>query len=166
WGETSANGGSSTAYDKDNAWLYSNKYTDASSNLTLEHDAAYTNWGDPWRMPTEDEARELIENCTTDWTTVNGVRGRKLTSRQNGNSIFLPAAGYHYGTSTSSVGNNGLYWDSTPRKNDVSRACSLGFNANGIGRAMDDRRICCPVRPVSKKYKINVVEKHKQSNNP
>jgi len=66
--------------------------------LDLEDDAAYLNWGDKWRMPTITEIQELLDNTTSEWTTQNGVYGRKFTSKSNGNAVFLPAAGYRYGS--------------------------------------------------------------------
>ena len=64
---------------------------DADGNLTAEYDVATANWGGSWRMPTLAEMKELINNCTWEWTTQNGVYGRKVTG-PNGNSIFLPLA--------------------------------------------------------------------------
>ena len=78
-----------------------------------QYDAATANWGGAWRMPTKAEQQELLSNCTWEWTTLNGVNGSKVTG-SNGNSIFLPAAGYRYGTSSSYVGSRGYYWSSTP----------------------------------------------------
>lgn len=49
--------------------------------------------GDLWRMPTLKEMEELINKCMWTWTTLNGVNGYKVVGL-NGNSIFLPAAGY------------------------------------------------------------------------
>ena len=66
---------------------------DNKSTLELTDDAAHVNWGGKWRMPTDDELCELISssNCTWTWTTQNGVNGYKVTSKKNGNSIFLSA---------------------------------------------------------------------------
>jgi hypothetical protein len=58
-------------------------------------DAANVNWGGNWRMPTAAEFDELINNCTIEKSTMNGVNGYLLTSKINGNSIFLPMAGYY-----------------------------------------------------------------------
>ena len=56
-------------------------------------DAAVVNWGGSWRMPTEEEMRELVDNCTWTWTSQNGVAG-SLATGPNGNSIFFPVGGY------------------------------------------------------------------------
>lgn len=66
---------------------------DNKTTLELEDDAAHVNWASAWRMPTVTELIELLNNCTWTWTTQKGVNGYKVTSKANGNSIFLPAAG-------------------------------------------------------------------------
>ena len=77
-------------------------------------DVAHVKWGGTWRMPTGGEILELVDkdNCTWTWTTQNGHKGYKVTSRKNGNSIFLPAAGWRYDTSHNSREEYGGYWGS------------------------------------------------------
>ncbi|MBQ5926152.1 MAG: fimbrillin family protein [Paludibacteraceae bacterium] len=70
-------------------------FIDNKTILDPEDDAATVNWGGAWRMPTTAEQQELIDNCTWDWTTQNGVEGHKVTG-PNGNSIFLPLTGYMF----------------------------------------------------------------------
>ena len=78
-------------------------YNGSADNLTeleLEDDAAYVNWGPEWRIPTQEQCQELVDNTTTVWTTVNGIYGRRMTSKMAGyedKSIFLPVAGGHGG---------------------------------------------------------------------
>lgn len=79
------------------------------------YDAATATLGDGWRMPTQDEMKDLITSCTWEWTTLNDVNGYIVTG-PNGNSIFLPAAGYRAGKQSWSVGSQGLYWSSCPSK--------------------------------------------------
>ena len=88
---------------------------DNKTTLELTDDAARVNWGGKWRMPTRAEQDELrdTDNCTWTWTTQNGVKGYKVTSKKNGNSIFLPAAGYRDGGSLNIVGSRGDYWSSS-----------------------------------------------------
>ncbi len=71
--------------------------------LELSDDAARAGWGDRWRTPTQKEIIELIEKATWTWKKVNGVNGHEIVG-PNGNSIFIPAAGYQNGTETFSVG--------------------------------------------------------------
>ena len=87
-----------------------------STSLTLEHDAAHVNMGGKWRMPTKAEFKELLDNCNVVWTddyNGTGVVGRIFTSKVNGNSVFIPAAGYCYNLSMISVGSGGLYWSAS-----------------------------------------------------
>lgn len=79
--------------------------------LDPEDDAAHVYWGGSWRMPTLAELKELYQNCTGVWTTQNSVNGVKLTSKKNGKSIFLPAAGQcRFKDGPYNVGYNGFYW--------------------------------------------------------
>ncbi|MBR5532185.1 MAG: T9SS C-terminal target domain-containing protein, partial [Bacteroidales bacterium] len=61
---------------------------DNKTTLELTDDAAHVNWGGNWRMPTKAEQDELrnTDNCTWEWTTLNGVEGYKVISKKNGNS--------------------------------------------------------------------------------
>ena len=82
---------------------------------------------DGLRMPTMDELDELRTQCTWTWTEQNGVNGYKVAG-PNGNSIFLPAAGFRNGASLSAVGSEGYYWSSTPYNyNDYCHAHFLFF---------------------------------------
>ena len=80
--------------------------------LDPEDDAAHVKLGGKWRMPTDEEWTELRTKCKWKWTTKGKRKGYKVTSKTNGNSIFLPAAG-RYGTRLLYVGENGFYWASS-----------------------------------------------------
>ena len=122
WGETEqkdvydwstykwCNGSSSTLTKYNNSSSYGT--VDNKKTLELADDAARANWGGAWRMPTDAEMTELREQCTWTWTTLNGVNGYKVTGT-NGNSIFLPAAGYRYDSSLYPAGIEGFYWSSS-----------------------------------------------------
>lgn len=71
---------------------------DSLTKLHPEDDVATAIWGSGWRMPTKNEWMELYDNCDWEWTrSYNGtcVAGYIGTSKTNGNTIFLPAAGYN-----------------------------------------------------------------------
>ena len=87
-------------------------FVDNKTELDPEDDAAYVNWGPSWRMPTTEQQCELYENCSSDWTTQNGVNGRLFTG-PNGNTMFLPAAGYRWCASLYDAGSWGYYWSRT-----------------------------------------------------
>ncbi len=100
-----------TKYCNNSSYGY-NGFTDNLTTLLPEDDAATANWGSGWRMPTKEEWQELYNNTTCTWTTQNGVNGRLFTA-VNGNSLFLPAAGYRGNSSLSYVGSYGSYWSSS-----------------------------------------------------
>lgn len=90
--------------------------SDGKTMLESSDDVAHNQWGGKWRMPTQAEFQELINNCYWYWTTYNGYSGYRITSNVSGyenNYIFLPAAGYREGTSRYSGGSYGYYWSMT-----------------------------------------------------
>ena len=107
WGEISTN----SDYTSSNCATYGKTMSDISGDA--QFDAARANWKGSWRMPTQGELEELKNNCTWDWTWKNGVMGFEVKGR-NGNSIFLPFAGYRNGLVLYKVGEFGYYWSSTP----------------------------------------------------
>lgn len=151
WGETTTKSNytesNSVTYGLSISELESRGIIDAAGNLTAAYDAATANWGEDWRMPTLDEMRELINECEWEWTYVNGVNGRLLTG-PNGNSIFLPAAGFRDGTSLSRAGSYGVYWSATPYSKNYS-AFDLYFYSGYCGWVGDGRYGGFTVRPVS-----------------
>ena len=151
WGETSPKSSctesNTSTYGLSTSTLQSRGIIDANGNLTAEYDAATANWGSAWRMPTLDETEELRNKCTWEWTTQNGVYGRKVTG-PSGNSIFLPAAGCRYDTSLFSVGLEGVYWSATPYSNSYN-AYDLYFRSGHYGWYGYSRYYGHTVRPVS-----------------
>ena len=123
WGETSPK----AEYTEENSLTYGKDMSDISGNP--QYDAATANWGGDWRMPTKEEMRELLNNCTWIWTTQNGVNGYNVKG-PNGNSVFLPAAGYRDGSSLYGAGGYGYYWSSAPNDYDDGDACGLYFDSS------------------------------------
>ena len=106
WGETSPK----DVYTEETYLYYgaanNRKLIDIGTEISrTEYDAARKQWGDDWRMPTEEELYELLSYCSWQWITINGINGYKVVG-PNGNSIFLPAAG----TSNSEHNECGYYW--------------------------------------------------------
>ena len=136
WGETEEKSGYNwSTYKYCNGSSNSlTKYCTSSSDGTVDNkttleasdDVATVKWGGNWRMPTRAEQQELINNCTWEWTTLNGVYGYRVTG-PNGNSIFLPAAGCRSGTEVSYQGSYGGYWSSSLGSSDGNSACGLYF---------------------------------------
>ena len=138
WGETVTKDTYywSTYFDTEDGGSTFKKYYNNGglTELLAEDDAATANWGSGWRMPSLDQIKELINSSytTTTWTTQNGIYGRKITSRSNGNSIFLPAAGYRNGTSFVDASGSGYYWSRSLDTYYSSKACSLSFNVGNV----------------------------------
>ena len=91
--------------------------------LDAEDDAASANWGGTWRMPTKKEQEELLNNCIWEWTSQNGKFGYKIISKINGNSIFLPAAGFFLDGNAQPGNCN--YWSSSVKIDSNSSAARL-----------------------------------------
>ncbi|MBQ7424154.1 MAG: hypothetical protein IJV19_05385 [Prevotella sp.] len=128
---------------------------DNKTILDLEDDAAYVNWGDKWHMPTIEQVEELIRNTTQEWITISDVYGAKFTSKTNGKSIFLPAAGYGEGylgeVAYIDMAYYGHYWSSTLCQPNPQLARSFTiYGYDGIAFANTEGRIHgCTIRPVS-----------------
>ena len=145
WGETKRK----LFYTKNNSKTHGNQMNDIKGNS--QYDAARANWGGTWRLPTKAECQELLDKCTWTWTTQNGVKGSKVTG-PNGKSIFLPAAGCHFGLSlrNRNAGNSCNYWSSTPHVKFYNDAYDLNFFYYGGEDVYENyRRWGQSVRPVS-----------------
>ena len=114
-----------------------------SSSPTSGHDAARENWGGTWRMPTNTELEELCNKCDWTWTSQGGHDGYLVTSKINGKSIFLPAAGWRYGDEI------GLYWSSTLSSSSSNFARGLRFGDSYHNTGSYGRRDGQSVRPVT-----------------
>ena len=116
------------------------KMSDISGNPT--YDAATALWGKGWSMPTEADFKELMENCTWEYTTLGRVSGCKVISKINGNYIFFPIQFYQ---------DLARYWSSTPsayQGNYESQSLTIYKESISINSKMrgDDY----PIRPVTK----------------
>ena len=123
---------------------------DDKTTLESVDDAATAVWGSNWCMPTAEQFEELINpNYTTStWTQQNGLYGRLITSRQNGNSIFLPAAGYMKDGSLSSSGTGGYYATSSLYEDDCDYNHSLNFGSSSVTMSQTYRCYGQSIRPV------------------
>ena len=137
---------SKAEYTEENSITYGEEMNDISGNP--QYDAARANWGGRWRMPREYEMEELIAYCEWEWTQMNGVNGYKVIGH-NGKSIFLPAAGGRHGSSLSSAGSYGGYWNSTPHVYGAGNAYSLDFGNGGLKVTNSTRYDGLSVRPVA-----------------
>ena len=116
-------------------------------NIDMAHDAARVNMGEPWQMPTEEQIKELFDNCNWVRKTINGINGYLVTSKINGNVIFFPASGLGHGTTWNYRGSFGYYWSSSWYSARYAR--SLYFYPSGVDpQDTNDRYGGFAVRPV------------------
>ena len=139
WGETAAKSDYSrgtyrhakgdqdqlTKYCNDPDYGY-NEFVDTRTILRSEDDAATQALGDGVRTPTKDEWEELLNHTTAKWVMCDDEEGLLLTSA-NGNSLFLPAAGYRDGSSLLGAGTGGVYCSSSLNTDGPDDACNFYF---------------------------------------
>ena len=150
WGETKEK----TSYTMNNYKYYnssSHKYDFLGEEISgTSYDVAHVKWGDGARMPTAEEVDELIARCTLKYGTYNGIEGDYVIG-PNGNIIFLPLAGYWYGSSLNDRNLFGFYWSGTYNDYDNSSSYCLG-NIGGYGNwYLMTRYYGQSVRPVKDK---------------
>lgn len=127
----------------------SNNYGAVDNLTTLEaiDDAATAVLGNGARIPTKDEWLELMDNTIAEWTSMNGVYGRKFTA-SNGNSIFLPAAGRRSSSELDYAGDYGIYWSASLIEDLPNRAWRFIFYSEDQSMSNCRRGNGPSVRPV------------------
>lgn len=157
WGET---GKKETYFWSDylfgNGALHSiSKYntTDGKTELDTEDDAATVILGRGWQIPTRAQLLELVNSqyTTVEWTAINGVNGHLITSKENGNSIFLPATGDIVGAAAIGVGTYGKYWSCTlnfGKNTNIEDACILHTLQYGCAASNSLRYEGLCIRPI------------------
>ncbi len=139
WGDVSTKGNyvgrTCETYDLDIIALKMDDYLNTRNVLSANYDAAAQILGENWRIPSGEQALELINNCKWEWINNyenSGVNGRLGISKINGASIFLPAAGYAHNSDTLMDGDNGGYWTGSPNMHASNRAWSIAFDTHVI----------------------------------
>ena len=168
WGET-AEKPDDTYYDWESYLVFKGIGTDDASrdaalsrlydsNLILksESDVASVEWGGSWRMPTVKEFEELLEKCTwemvpSDYDSWSGDTpgGWKVTSKINGKSIYIPAAGQRTNMSLDKdKGRQAYYW--TSERDPDGELFAFGFGRFKNVPSWISQYVCmgCTVRPV------------------
>ena len=121
---------------------------DNKAELEPEDDAAYVNWGPSWRTPTIDQMQELIDNCTWEKTTIHGVWCQVITG-PNGNTMYLPVAGYRNDAAYAGAGDMCCYWSRTLLYlSSPVIASSLRTIVTDVSCGTDARYKGCSVRAV------------------
>ena len=147
WGETEEK----ATYNWD-TYIYCdgsmNTCQDIGSDIAgTSYDVAHVKWGGSWVMPSLDQILELEDNCTYEWTTLNGIKVGKFTGN-NGGTIFLPVAGSRWGGDLYSADSYGTYWSSTQVTSYVGDAIDLGFDSGSAYFGYWNRGGGRKVRPV------------------
>ena len=118
-------------YDADGKFI-----GDGKGVLEVADDAAVANWGDKWVMPTLEQANELFDNTTMEFTELNGVMGCKFTSKTNGNFIFMPVSGTRLNDKLALSGGetgHGYIWTSTLLATHSGFVNFMTFDKNSSG---------------------------------
>ena len=126
---------------------------DNLTELLPEDDAATVNWGEEWQMPSIAQFEELINSnyTTIEDAKLNNVPGKRITSKSNGKSIFLPLPGWINGSSGSLDSNErGHYWTrsldtSTPKS---AQYCFMVYGYPILSSGSHERFCGLAVRPV------------------
>ena len=126
-------------------------FTDGKTQLEPADDAATVRLGAPWRMPTEAEAEELLAGCTWTKETINDIPCLRATSKANGKSIVICAAGLLSGTTNEARGTITTFWTSTLYSSECDRGLAfleLGKETFNPQVGYGFRFLGLPVRPV------------------
>ena len=124
-----------------------------------EYDIAQVKLGGNWKTPTDAQWTELRKKCLWTWTTQNGVNGYRVTSKTNGNSIFLPAGGVWKGRSLVDAGTGGVYWSQTAGGYEIGDendywyprgAWRINFDSQGVYRGSSSTEQGRTIRPVTR----------------
>lgn len=134
---------SMTKYCTDASWSYYGT-TDNIRVLQSQDDAATVNWGAGWRTPTKNQWEELGIYCEWKWI----INGYKVIG-DNGNSIFLPSAGYYLDYDSNQSGKWGNYWSSSLIEDAPYRAWCLTFSSHDYHIGDYRRRCGASVRAVT-----------------
>ena len=103
------------------------------------------------RMPTKAELEELLSlpnEWVENYNSISGLNGLVFTSKVNGNSLFIPAAGYCNGSGIYDVGSSCFLWSSSLSLDAPYRACDLSFNSDDIYMSYGNRYYGLSVRPI------------------
>ena len=124
---------------------------DGLDALEDEDDAAAMAWGSPWKVPSMEQFDELMnpENTTVKKTFQDDVYGMLITSKRNGKSIFLPAAGIRMDTDLINDGSRAYYWSRDVVRVDNFLARDFSFTTSS-NTPNDTKNRCygLSIRPV------------------
>ncbi|MCF0191158.1 MAG: BACON domain-containing protein [Marinilabiliaceae bacterium] len=132
WGETKTKeeytSENSAWYDVPYSELQSRGVIDENGNLTAQYDAA-TAVCENWRMPTWKEIQELCD-LQNEKVAVRNAAGKEVEGRlfhgkgyESANTLFVPCAGFRYGSDLYGAGSVGQYWSAKAIGGDWGAYC-------------------------------------------
>lgn len=131
-----------------------NKNTAPVNICGTKFDAARMKWGTPWRLPSKKELKELANLCKWEWTEKGNTEGWLITG-PNGNSIYLPAAGWKNGGGIEDRDHWACYWSGTavaPKDRNAYFLEARKENANPKANVITIERFTPQsIRPVASK---------------
>ena len=99
--------------------------------LVLADDAAHAHMCGTWKMPTNEQLKELYDNTTHRVETINGVQCMGFTSKINNKRLFVPFAGCWYNGNFVAAGSRAYMWSSQVHTSDINYAFGLCCNSSG-----------------------------------
>lgn len=112
-------------------------------------DAIKQNWSESWQLPSQSDWEELMNDCFWSWDVQNGMQGM-LVRGPNGNTLFLPAAGYMAQGKISSFNDYGAYWTCDAAPANPGCSWSLFFGMDFVYWNPFYQVCSASVRPVTK----------------
>ena len=111
-------------------------YTGSENPLDLSVDTARQVWGGAWHIPTAAQYMELIENTTYQWVTdyKDSSKNGGLFTAQNGNTLFIPAAGSYNVDTLEHINECGQIQSSTPHQNSYAFKLELDNEGGRVDR--------------------------------
>lgn len=123
-----------------------------SESISVENDAAYDNLGGEWRIPSDTQFQELIDNCTITWVTRNGIPGKLFTSNINGRTLFIVNNGYGNATTLDSPMYQAAYWTNVEDEVNTNKALAFALSTSILPNLTtihpEEKRFGFGIRPV------------------
>lgn len=107
WGETKTKSQYSI-YDNEEYKM--GGYSYGNDIACSEHDVAWVTSNHTLRMPSHREFEALVANCDVTWVDYGSYGGVILTSKLNGNKLFISAGGWIYEGDEYGRGDSGILW--------------------------------------------------------
>lgn len=130
-----------------------NKYIpeDGLEELLTIDDAATYSWGDNWRMPSDEQIKELCEKCIWKSEIINGCDAYVIIG-PSGAELILPLKGYYRTLGGDDfIDNETYYWSRTVRRLRAS-VYSLELTSQSVSQNTLCRSSGALIRPILNKY--------------